>query len=199
MEADLLTPHGPVWSGATVLVVDNETSMRRVLRRRLEAEGFHVEEAEDGESALRLVQARNEPLDLVLTDLSMPSIDGRQVSETLARYRPDVAVLCMSADPDSVPYIESSRTPVRVMLKPFSADDLYHAVRDAITRATDLAAIAEMEIAQAHEGLSKLAQALEASRTTRAQAIDLVVAARELRRVSFPASITPELQTPLQK
>jgi DNA-binding NtrC family response regulator len=182
MEADLLTPHGPVWSGATVLVVDNETSMRRVLRRRLEVEGFHVEEAEDGESALRLIQARSEPLDLVLTDLSMPLIDGRQVSETLARFRPNVAVLCMSADPDSVPYIESSRTPVRVMLKPFSADDLYHAVRDAITRATDLAAIAEMEIAQAHEGLSKLAQALEASRTTRAQTIDLVAAARELRR-----------------
>jgi hypothetical protein len=81
-----------------------------------------------------------------------------------------------------VPNIEPMHTPVRVMLKPFSADDLYHAVRDAITRATDLAAIAEMEIVQAHEGLSKLAQALEASRTMRAQTIDLVVAARELRR-----------------
>jgi hypothetical protein len=88
------------------------------------------------------------------------------------------------ADPDSVPYIESSQTPVRVMLKPFSADDLYHAVRDAITRATDLAAIAEMEIVRAHEGLSKLAQALEASRTIRAQTIDLVVAARELLRAN---------------
>lgn len=114
----------------------------------------------------------------------MPSIDGRQVSQTLALYRPDVAVLCMSAGPDSVPYIDSSHTPVRVMHKPFSADDLYHAVGDAITRATDLAAIAEMEIVQAHEGLSRLAKALEASRTMRAQTIDLVVAARELRRAT---------------
>lgn len=40
----------------------------------------------------------------------------------------------MSADPDAVPYIESSDTPVRVLLKPFTADDLYHAVRDAIHR-----------------------------------------------------------------
>ena len=182
MDADILPPHGPAWSGATVLVVDNETSVRRVLRRRLEAEGFHVEEAEDGESALRLIQTRCEPLDLVLTDLAMPLIDGRQVSETLARFRPNVAVLCMSSDPDSVPYVESSDTPVRVMLKPFSADDLSHAVRDAITRVTDLAAIAEMEIAEAHEGLSRLARALEASRTMRAQTIDLVAAARELRR-----------------
>jgi DNA-binding response OmpR family regulator len=182
MDASPTIPHGPTWQGATVLVVEDEPSLRGILRRTLEAEGFHVEEVPDGESALRLVQARAEPFDLVLTDLAMPGIDGRQVSETVRRYRPSVAVLCMSADPDAVPYIESSDTPVRVLLKPFTADDLYHAVRDAITRATDLTAIAEAEIVRAHIGLSKLALALEASRTTRVQTIDLVVAARELRR-----------------
>lgn len=163
------------------MVVDDEPPIRQVLRRTLEGDGFHVEEAQDGESALRLIQARTEPFDLVLTDLSMPQIDGRQVSETLRRYRPSVAVLCMSADPDAVPHIESSDTPVRVLRKSFTADDLYHAVRDAISRATDLAAVAEGEIARAHAGLSKLALALEASRTMRVQTVDLVVAARELR------------------
>jgi DNA-binding response OmpR family regulator len=177
-------PHGPIWHGATVLVVDDELSIRQLVRRTLEAEGFHVEEAANGEAALRLVQARAEPFDLVLTDLSMPQIDGRQVSETLGRYRPSVALLCMSPDPDAVPYIESSDTPVRVLLKPFTPDDLYHAVRDALTRATDLAAIAEAEIVRAHAGLSKLALALEASRTMRVQTLDLVVAARELRRAA---------------
>jgi DNA-binding response OmpR family regulator len=184
MDVPADTPHGPLWHGASVLLVDDEPSMRGMLRRILEAEGFHVEEAQDGESALRLIQTRREPFDLVLTDLSMPLIDGRQVSETLTRYRPSVAVLCMSADPDAVPYIESSDTPVRVMVKPFTADDLYHAVRDAITRASDLAAAAETEIVKAHAGLSKLALALDASRTMRVQTIDLVVAARELRRVA---------------
>lgn len=184
MDAVADTPHGPIWHGASVLLVDDEASLRGVLRRMLEAEQFHVEEATDGEAALRLIQARTEPFDLVLTDLSMPLIDGRQVSETLKLYRPTVAVLGMSADPDAVPYIESSDTPVRVILKPFTAEDLYHAVRDAITRATDLAAIAETEIVRAHAGLSQLALALEASRTTRVQTIDLVVAARELRRAS---------------
>ena len=179
-------PHAPIWHGATVLVVDDDPSVRRILRRMLEAEGFHVEEAQDGESALRLVQARAQPFDLVLTDLSTPQVDGRQVSETLRRYRPSVAVLCMSADPDAVPYIESSDTPVRVLLKPFTSDDLYHAVRDAITRATDLVAIAEHDLVQAHAGLSKLAMALEASRTMRVQTLDLVVAARELRRIRWP-------------
>jgi DNA-binding response OmpR family regulator len=184
MEAALTTPHGPIWRGATVLVVDDQPPMRHLLRRMLEAEGFHVEEAPDGESALRLVQAQAEPFDLVLTDLAMPQIDGRQVSETLRKYRPSVAVLCMSADPDAVPYIEVSDTPVRVLRKPFTPDDLYHAVRDAITRATDLAAAAEAEIVRAHAGLSKLASALEESRTMRVQTLDLVVAARELRRAS---------------
>jgi hypothetical protein len=52
-----------------------------------------------------------------------------------------------------------------MLLKPFTADDLYHAVRDVITRATDLAAVAEAEIVRAHAGLSTLALALVASRT----------------------------------
>ena len=175
--------HGPIWHGATVLVVDDEPTSRALIRRMLEAENFHVEAAEDGESALALVQARTEPFDLVLTDLSMPLIDGRQVSETLARYRPSVAILGMSGNPDAVPHIGPSDIPFRVMLKPFTGDDLYHAVRDAITRNADLAAAAEGEIVQAHAGLSRLARALEASRTVRVHTLDLVVAARELRRV----------------
>lgn len=175
--------HGPIWQGATVLVVDNETVMRSLVRRTLEAEDFEVEEAKDGEDALALIQTREPPFDLVLTDLSMPGIDGRQLSETLARYRPSMAVLCMSANPDAVPRIGSSDTPVRVMLKPFTAEDLYHAVRDTITRSVDLVTAAEDEIVIAHASLSRLAAALEASRTMRGQSLDLVIAAQELRRI----------------
>lgn len=184
-------PHGPIWHGAAVLVVEDEPTSRALIRRMLEAEDFHVEEAESGESALALIQARSEPFDLVLTDLSMPGIDGRQVSETVARYRPSVAVLGMSGDPDSVPHIGPSEIPFRVMLKPFTSEDLYYAVRDAITRNADLAAAAEEEIVQAHTGLSRLARALEDSRTVRVNTIDLVVAARELRRVKPERRKTP--------
>ena len=166
-----------------MLVVDDDKAVRVLVRRMLEDQGFLVEEAPDGESALSVIQARAEPYDLVLTDLSMPRIDGRRVSETVRHYRPSVAVLCMSADPDAVPYIETSDAPVRVLLKPFTPDDLYHAVRDAISRAADLTAMAELEIVRAHAGLSQLATALEASRTTRVHTLDLVVAARELRRM----------------
>lgn len=147
-------------------------------------EDFRVEEAKDGESALALIQARKNPFDLVLTDLSMPGIDGRQLSETLAQYRSSLAVLCMSGNPDAVPRISASDTPVRVMIKPFTPEELYHAVRDAITRAKDLSAAVETEIVRAHAGLSKLALALDSSRSTRVQTVDLVNAARELRRAA---------------
>jgi DNA-binding response OmpR family regulator len=76
MDTALTTPHGPIWYGATVLAIDDDPSLRGIVRRMLEAEGFHVEEASDGESALRLIQARAEPFDLVLTDLSMPTLMG---------------------------------------------------------------------------------------------------------------------------
>jgi len=179
--------HGPIWHGATVLVVDNERITRGLVRRTLEAEDFRVEEAEDGEAALDLIQRRERAYDLVLTDLSMPGIDGRQLSETLARYRPGVAVLCMSGNPDAVPHIGPSETPVRVMLKPFTAEDLYHAVRDALTRSAELILAAEKEIVEAHAGLSRLARALEASRMSRLNTVDLIRAARELRRLNEPS------------
>jgi DNA-binding response OmpR family regulator len=121
----------------------------------------------------------------------MPLIDGRELSETLARYRPSVAVLGMSANPDAVPHISPSDVPFRVMLKPFTPDGLYHAIRDVITRTADLAAAAEKEIVQAHASLSRLARALEESRTTRVHTLDLVVAARELRRVGPERRKTP--------
>ena len=175
--------HEPGWHGASVLVVDDEAVMRALIRRTLEAQDFEVEEANDGESALARIQARTKPFDLVLTDLSMPGIDGRQLSETLGRYRPSVAVLCMSGNPDAVPRIGPSDNLIRVMRKPFTAEDLYHAIRDTIARAAELVQAAEHELDQAHAGLSKLAATLEATRTMGVQTVDLVIAARDLRRI----------------
>jgi DNA-binding response OmpR family regulator len=165
-----------------VLVVDDEQPLRRVIRRRLEVEHFLVEEAADGESALRLIQSR--PFDLVLTDLLMPEINGRQIQETLKRYRPTVAVLCMSAYAEDVPPIDRADTAIRVLRKPFSADELYHAIRAELTRASDLMAVAESEILQANAEWSRLALTLQENRTARRQSVDLLAAARELRSMA---------------
>jgi hypothetical protein len=89
----------------------------------------------------------------------------------------------MSGNPDAVPRIGPSDNLVRVMRKPFTAADLYHAIRDTISRSAELVQAAEHELDEAHAGLSKLAATLEASRTTRLETVDLVIAARELRRI----------------
>jgi DNA-binding NtrC family response regulator len=175
-------PHGPLWLGASVLVVDDEAPIRSIVRRTLQTQGFHVEEAEDGESALAIVQKREEPFDLVLTDLKMPRINGRQLAAVIAMYRPTVAVVCMSADPLGMPLVEPTDTPVPLLQKPFTATELYDAVRNTLSHTADLMALAEAEIARAHTGLSRLAAALEASRPTRKTIQDLVAAARELRK-----------------
>jgi DNA-binding response OmpR family regulator len=162
-----------------VLVVDDEPPLRRIIRRRLEAEHFQVEEAGDGECALRLIQSGQ--FDLVLTDLSMPVINGRQIQETLKRYRPTVAVLCMSANPEEVPPIDRADSSLALLRKPFSEDELCLAVRGELTRAADLKAVAESEIARANVGLSRLAVTLQENHAARWESVDLVAAALELR------------------
>jgi len=167
-----------------VLIVDDESPIRKIIRRNLEAQAFQVEEADNGEAALRLIQSRSEPFHLVLTDLMLPEIDGWQVAVTLRQYRPSVGVICMSAHPKAVPPIDHVETPVPVLEKPFTAENLYVAIRREITRAAELTALTESEIAEAHAESGKLAAELQESRTARAQMMDLITAARELRAVA---------------
>jgi CheY-like chemotaxis protein len=170
MEPDISSHNGPIRREARVLVVDDEAPLRRMIRRRLEAEEFQVEEAADGESALRLIQSRPDRFDLVLTDLSMPGIDGRQIQETLKRYRPTVAVLCMSADPEELPPIDPANAFIAVLRKPFNEDELARAIRAELSRNRDVTAAAESEIVRAP------------------QPVDLVTAARELRGMAPPGN-----------
>ncbi len=76
MDAVAATSHAPIWYGANVLVVDNEPVMRSLVRRRLEAEDFHVEEAKDGESAL----ADSEPVLNRLRNLGIGYAQGHALA-----------------------------------------------------------------------------------------------------------------------
>ncbi len=114
----------------TVLVVDDEDSLRRVVRRALEAEGCTILEAADGEAALRLLQERDSSPDLVLTDLRMPRVSGRELAEVLSVFRPGLPVIAMTgfagtAHPDR-------RLPL--LVKPFTKPVLVEAVKNARRR-----------------------------------------------------------------
>ena len=78
----------------TILVVDDEASIRRTLREILEYEDFEVEEAVDGEEALEAI--REHSYDLVLLDVKMPKVDGMEVLESIAEEATDLPVVMIS-------------------------------------------------------------------------------------------------------
>jgi len=78
----------------TILVVDDEESIRRTLREILEYEDFGVDEAVDGEEALQAI--RENQYDLVLLDVKMPKVDGMEVLETIAEEIDDLPVVMIS-------------------------------------------------------------------------------------------------------
>ncbi|GEM_PF-1023617 len=80
----------------TILVVDDEESVRAVLRRMLERAGYTVLDAPDGRAAIELYQQREPPIDLVILDLTMPGLGGQETLWCLREINPDVRVIVSS-------------------------------------------------------------------------------------------------------
>jgi CheY-like chemotaxis protein len=161
----------------TVLVVDDEAAVRRIVHRALERDGFEVLEAESGETALALIQARRDPLHLVITDLSMPGIGGMAVAEVLSVFRPELPVLAMSGNPG----MSTPDRRVPLLLKPFTLPDLLVAIRLVRSRAR----VARLESVE-HRRMARRLQAAAAEAQTRGEAlrskaVDLVAMAALLR------------------
>jgi DNA-binding response OmpR family regulator len=116
-----------------VLVVDDEEQIRTIIRRYLEADGYAVSEATDGETGLRL--ARELDPDLVILDVMMPGIDG---IETLRRLRSesDVYVIMVTARADEVDTLVGLSVGADdYITKPFSARELVARVKTVLRRA----------------------------------------------------------------
>jgi PAS domain S-box-containing protein len=106
----------------TVLVVEDEPQVRRMAARALAEVGHQVLEAGDGREAISLLARSGQGIDLVLTDVAMPGMSGRELAERLRQARPDVRVIFMSGyadeeivrrgllDPDQ-PFIQKPFTP----------------------------------------------------------------------------------------
>ena len=80
-------------SNATVLIVDDESSIRRLLRRALEKEAFHVLEAENGSELMQIIQA--ESVDLVTLDLSLGTENGLELARDIRKIS-DVGIIIVS-------------------------------------------------------------------------------------------------------
>jgi DNA-binding NtrC family response regulator len=112
--------------GVTLLVVDDDPSFRRALRRLLELERISVVEADDGERAIYVIE-HDEPqvLDAVVTDLAMQAVSGPELIAVLQDYRPSLPVVAMTGW-DPVPPGFPATVPL--LLKPFELKELIEAV-----------------------------------------------------------------------
>jgi two-component system, cell cycle sensor histidine kinase and response regulator CckA len=122
----------------TMLVVDDEQMVRRLAARILLGEGYHVLEAAGGEEAIRILQRASQRIDLVVTDVAMPGIGGRQLGETIFRCWPRVRVLFMSGFPAHRIVESGALDPASPFLqKPFNRDQLTRKVKDILSIPTD--------------------------------------------------------------
>jgi signal transduction histidine kinase len=116
--------------GETILVAEDEDSVRAVVTATLASRGYNVLAAADGEAALVLAQQYPQRIDLLLTDVVMPGMNGRELAETMVRERPDVRVLFASGYTDDESLLQGIRTDeLSFIQKPFSPADLVRRVR----------------------------------------------------------------------
>ena len=117
----------------TVLVVDDDEAMTNLVCRVLEAQGYTVVLARDGEDALLRYERHQRPIHLLLTDVVMPNLGGRRLFERLRAIQPDLKVLFMSGYPDeSVIRQGILEGEPHFIEKPFTYAGLTIAVRDAL-------------------------------------------------------------------
>jgi len=124
---------GPAPGSETVLVVEDEPAVLTLSRRALEAQGYVVLAASDPLAALRVVERHGGTIHLLLTDVVMPGLSGRELADRLTAQRPGIRVLYMSGYPgDAVVQHGTLPSGSAFLQKPFSPDGLARKVRDVL-------------------------------------------------------------------
>ena len=123
----------PESSRRVILVVDDEEGLRDLVCRTLQAEGYSTVEAGHGAEALQVMEGAPDTVDLVVTDVVMPGMDGRELGRRLSQRWPDLPILYISAyDVNDIFSRGSPRQSAPFLQKPFPMEGLIATVRDLI-------------------------------------------------------------------
>src|SRR3954454_14639216 len=126
-------PHAASGGSETILLVEDEESVRQLVRDTLEAKGYRVLEAESGEAGLSIAEGHDGKIDLVITDVIMPGIGGRELVKQLAQARPSTKFLYLSGYTEDAIVSEGSLEEGTAFLqKPFSLQSLSRKVREVL-------------------------------------------------------------------
>jgi CheY-like chemotaxis protein len=127
----------PRGRGETILMVEDENSIRVTCGEFLNTLGYKVLVAETPGEALKLLAAHPGDIHLLLTDVIMPEMDGKQLAERIGALKPDIRVVFMSGYTDDVVVERSGLDEgVHFLAKPFSRDDLARKLRQVLDSAS---------------------------------------------------------------
>jgi signal transduction histidine kinase/ActR/RegA family two-component response regulator len=146
VEGPLDSTHVPVAVTAptgseTILLVEDEEMLRRMIKGMLQLQGYGVLEAQNGAEAIRIGNEHQGRIDLVIVDVFMPRMNGRQAVDRLLSQRPDSKVLYISGYPNEALEVQQIPGPgTAILQKPFTSQALAQKVRhvlDGVPPATD--------------------------------------------------------------
>ena len=130
---------GLFWGSETILLVEDEGSLREVVRIALETLGYHVLEAANAQRALHLFRERKDEIALLLTDVVMPGMNGRILANKLREEKPNLKVLFMSGyTDDEILRRNASDATHSIVIKPFSRETLASRIRETLDRVSTL-------------------------------------------------------------
>jgi len=117
----------------TILVVEDEANLRYLARQFLEKQGYKVVEAADGAVAMQIAVAHEGVIHLLLTDVIMPGMNGRELAQRISEIRPNIKILYMSGYTENVVgHNGTLDAGVRLLQKPFNLRDLKSKVREVL-------------------------------------------------------------------
>jgi CheY-like chemotaxis protein len=128
-------PWQPGRGTESILLAEDDESVRRFVEAVLEAAGYTVYAAESGVAALERLESLHAPPDLLLTDVIMPGMDGRVLAQEVIRRAPGIRLVFMSGYAEVTADLPGPQSfDFRLIKKPFTAEELLKKVREILER-----------------------------------------------------------------
>ena len=121
-----------LWGTGTILLVEDEAMVRAVAERALARQGYKILTAANGEEGLEIIEAAEEPIDLVISDVVMPTMDGPTMARAAREKRPDLPIIFMSGYAEEQLRKSIDLDNIGFLPKPFSVQQIGQAAREAL-------------------------------------------------------------------